>query len=405
MTKKSILFVDDEPNVLQGLRRMLRSMRDSWDIDTADDGEQALDKLANKPFDVIISDMRMPGMDGAQLLQTVRDRYPQIVRIVLSGQSDQESVLRAIGSTHQYISKPCDAETLKATIDRACALHQVLENEALRELVSKLKTVPSMPNLYLDVMREIRSPDPNIEKVGHIIGRDAGMTAKILQLVNSAFFGFFKSIQDPIRAVNVLGLDNIRSLIISIHIFSEFSEEELRKFDLSYLWRHNLEVAECAKALAKDANMPQSVVEESYMAGLLHDVGKLILMANLPDQFKAAIELAKCDRISINQAEQKVIGSTHGAIGGYLLGLWGLPASTIEAIAYHHHPEDFPDSAASPLTFVAIANELVLTAQEDSSHKQTWNVEAYLQSLNLASKLEAWREQCTKIIRKDETHE
>src|SRR5262245_37814840 len=99
---KKILFVDDEPNVLQGLERMLRSMRHEWEMQFAMSGPAALERLAEQTFDVIVSDMRMPGMTGAQLLTEVSQRHPHIVRIILSGQADQEDILRSVGPTHQY---------------------------------------------------------------------------------------------------------------------------------------------------------------------------------------------------------------------------------------------------------------------------------------------------------------
>jgi len=113
--KKRVLFVDDEPRILDGRRRMLRSMRHEWKMSFAETGQEALAILANQPFDVVVVDMRMPGMDGVQLLSEVRKRH-QIIRIVLSGTADREAILRAVGLAHQYLSKPCDAETLKSVL-------------------------------------------------------------------------------------------------------------------------------------------------------------------------------------------------------------------------------------------------------------------------------------------------
>src|SRR5256885_11774657 len=124
-----ILFVDDEPKVTEGLHRMLRSMRREWEMTFATSGAEALEKLSAKPFDVVVSDMRMPGMDGCQLLTEVMRRHPQVVRIILSGYSDKETIMRSIGLAHHYLSKPCDAETLKETIRRACDLRDQLEEE------------------------------------------------------------------------------------------------------------------------------------------------------------------------------------------------------------------------------------------------------------------------------------
>src|SRR5581483_5953516 len=173
---KRILFVDDEPNILQGLQRMLRPMRHEWDIAFAQSGPEALKLLEQSPFDIVVSDMRMPRMNGAQFLAEVRDRHPQIVRIILTGQSDQEAILRAIGSTHQYLSKPCNADTLKSTVARACALRDLLASDALKKLVSKMTTLPSPSSLYCQMIAALEAPNTSLHQVAEIVAKDVGMT-------------------------------------------------------------------------------------------------------------------------------------------------------------------------------------------------------------------------------------
>jgi len=401
MSKKHILFVDDEPNVLQGLTRMLRPLRHEWEIVTAESGNEALSILAESSFDVIVTDMRMPGMDGAQLLNEVMKRYPQIVRIVLSGQSDQESILRSVGPTHQYLSKPCDAETLKATVDRACNLRDVLASATLRRLASQMQSLPSLPSIYMEVLKEVRSPEPAIEKIGRLISRDAAMTAKILQLVNSAFFGFYSHITDPCRAVTILGLDKIRSLVLTIHIFTQFNQAQLTRFNLDALWHHNLYVGQCAKEISVQQNAGKATIEESFMAGMLHDTGKLILMANLPDDYQKALATAKQKSITENQAEYEVFGTSHAEIGAYLLGLWGLPTPIVEAIAFHHRPTACTNQNFSPLTTVYAADMLVREAQNEKCEAETNLDTDYLNQLGLVDKVPAWQVLCRETVSKE----
>lgn len=405
MSKKNILFVDDEPNVLQGLQRMLRSMRNEWDIATAGGGEEALAMLAKEAFDVIVTDMRMPDMDGAQLLQEVMKTYPQIVRIVLSGQSDQESVFRAIGPTHQYLSKPCDTVTLKATVDRACTLHEVLKNDILRQIISKLQSIPSLPSLYTEIMKEIRSDEPSIEKIGRIIAKDVGMTAKILQIVNSAFFGFYNNVQDPTRAITILGLDKVRSLVLTIHIFTEFKQEYLNRFKVSELWEHNLHVGECAKELAVLEKKDKQFIDECYMAGLLHDSGKMVLMANLPDDYIKVLATAKESHCTIGAAEKNIIGATHDQVGAYLLGLWGLPTPILEAVLYHHYPTQCVHTEIVPLAFVHAANALVRKIRPAPEGENDTLDEAYMEAIGFQDKIEKWTTCCANLLEKDDLHD
>ncbi len=222
--KKSILFVDDEANVLSGLRRMLRGQREEWDCEFADSGQAALALIAERDgFDVIVTDMRMPGMDGAQLLEQVKQVSPRTVRLVLSGQSDQELTMKAVGPAHQFLSKPCDAETLVNVIKRACALRDRLAPGGLTNLVSQLDRLPSMPGIYRRLVHELQSPDVGVAEVGRIIAEDPAMTSKILQLVNSSFFCFQQRISDPVQAAMILGINTIKALVLSVHVFGQLA--------------------------------------------------------------------------------------------------------------------------------------------------------------------------------------
>ena len=156
--KSKILFVDDEENVIHGLKRMLRTMRHEWDMGFAMSGQGALDILDGEPYDVLVTDMRMPAMSGTQLLNEVMNRYPHMVRIVLSGNADQEMILKSVRSAHQYLSKPCSPEILKSTVARAHALRGVLADDSLKGLVSGIETLPSLPSLYVEIMEALQSP-------------------------------------------------------------------------------------------------------------------------------------------------------------------------------------------------------------------------------------------------------
>lgn len=399
MAKTKILFVDDEPKVLQGIVRMLRSMREEWEVDTAESGEEALHKLEQSPADVLVSDMRMPGMDGAQLLTEVMKRHPQIIRIVLSGQSDQDTVMRSIGPTHQYLSKPCDTDTLKRTIQRAYQLRGLLADPGLRQLVSQMQSIPSMPALYTEVLHELQSPDPDLDKVGWIISRDMGMTGKILHLVNSAFFGFYSSVSNPTRAITILGLDKVRSLVLSIHIFSQFDQTRLSNFQVDALWRHSLRVGQTAKEIAFKFSPDKVLSEEAFMAGLLHDAGILVLMANRPDDYARVLSLQQQGDDSLEAIEHSIFGASHAEIGAYLFGLWGLADPILEAVAYHHHPEACLNSNFSALSAVHIADQLDATNVRETDPQPPPATRDYLTALGLDPEAEwiAWRQLNTEI--------
>ena len=396
--KKRILFVDDEPNILEGLQRMLRDMRQEWDMHFAKSGQEALDCLSREPFDVVISDMRMPGMDGAQLLTEVMRRHPQIVRIILSGHSDQDIILKAVRPAHQYLSKPCDPETLKSVVRRACAVRDLLADASIKRMISTMESLPTLPSLYVEIMEELRSPNASIQKTGKIISKDVGMTAKVLQLVNSAFFGLPRHVSSPGQAVALIGLDTVKALVLSVHIFTQFAPKELTS--LEGLWKHSLTTSLFAKIIAREENQKQTFIDDCFMTGLLHDLGKLILSVNLPDRYRQIHAGAIERNISLWDAEREVLGVTHSEVGAYLLGLWGLPDDTVEGLAFHHCPNACQRSNFSLLTAVHSANALAHEECAEKSMEVLPHIDVdYLSKLGIANRLPRWKEVCSKALK------
>jgi DNA-binding NarL/FixJ family response regulator len=314
-----ILFVDDEPLLLSGLQRSLRPLRREWNATFVVGGVEALEALAREPFDVVVTDMRMPGMDGAALLHEVMRLYPDMLRLVLSGQSDLESVVKSAGVTHQYLSKPCSIEALKDAVNRAVSLHQLLADSSLKQLLSRLRTIPSVPPLYVELMQCVKSNEASIEKVSAIIQKDMGMSAKVLQLANSAL-GTSGRIASTAEAVVYLGLDAIRTLLLTLHAFSEFQPAASSNFCLQGLWRHSLATGALAEHIIQTLPEDSGAHGQMGMIGLLHDVGRLVLAANLPENFERAHQLAMEKEIPPWGAEREVFGATHAEVGAYLIG-------------------------------------------------------------------------------------
>ena len=390
--KPQILFVDDEPLVLQGLQRSMRSMRNEWDMAFLDNAAAALAFMAETPVSVIVSDMRMPVMNGAQLLGEVMKRHPKTVRLILSGHADQELILQCVGSTHQFLSKPCDPEQLRATVRRAMDLESNLKNERLQQLVGRMEHLPSVPSLYSEIVDKMHDPEVVLEDVGAIIAKDAGMTAKMLKLVNSAFFGLRREVSSPAEAVSYLGLDTIKSLVLSMHAFSQFETANAAGFSLAAVWNHSMATAAAAKQLTLMETHDRKLMDEAFVAGLLHDAGKIALAFNFPDEYTKIMAQAQANGGDLIRAEQEILGANHADVAGYLLGLWGLPTPVVEAIALHHHPGLSHNDSFSPLTAVHVANAL-LNASPDQSPAVDWK---YLERLQCADRLDSWRETLLK---------
>ncbi len=388
-----ILFVDDEKRILEGLKRMLRPFRKEWSLSFAQDGREALEILEEESFDVIVSDMRMPGIDGAELLSTVREKYPNMVRIILSGQSDQEKIIRSVGPSHQFLSKPSNPEEIRKTIQAIRVFKELFKDESLKKIVGGMTSLPSLPSLYTEVMEKVNSPTASLADVGEAIAKDPGMTAQILKLVNSAYFGLSQEVTSPAVAVNLLGLNTVTSLILTVQVFKELSPELMSRFKLDLLWDKSLLLAKVARAIAMEETGEKKAADEAYTAGLLADCGKVILASGFPDRFARVVEDSGGDCLWAVEEEEKVFGVSHGPVGGYLMELWGLPGPVVAAIAFHHHPslarqEEF--SALAAVHAAACLERSVARGEEDLVPAELDT--AFLEKLGLEKKVAAWRE-------------
>ncbi len=358
MNRQQILFVDDEPMLLQGLQRLLRPFRTEWDTAFVESGRAALELLAERHFDVIVSDMRMPGMNGAELLQEVMRRYPAMVRIVLSGHADKELVSQCVGVAHQYISKPCDPEQLKTLIRNACLLSSKLVDDEVKRVIGAIDRLPSVPEVYLELKAALKEEEADPRKLGAILRKDIGMTAKILKLVNSSFFGLRRTISDPQDAVAYLGIDTVKTLVLTNSIFEQSKPFQTRFFGISDVWQHSMTVAAGAKAIARAEGLDAVRVEDAFVGGILHDVGVLILASNFPDTYDKVADLVITEQLLIPTAEQEFFGATHAEVGAYLLGLWGLPAPILGIVSLHHRAYLEDATALTPLLAVHAADVL-----------------------------------------------
>lgn len=391
----NILFVDDEPNILDGLKRMLRPMRLEWSMTFVNSGAEALAEFENQHIDVIVTDMKMPGIDGAQLLTAVMEKYPHTIRIILSGYSEREMIMKSVGTAHQYLSKPCDPDTVKATVNRVSALRNLLTDEKLRGLISQLPNVPSLPSLYSQLIDTLNKPDSSTRTVAEIVKKDIGMTLKLLQIVNSAFFGLRRQISDSREAVEFLGLDTINSLTLGLGIISQIESRSAGE-TLADIWSHSMSVAVLAQKIAA-CERPETA-SDAFTAGLLHDLGKVVLATNLPAKYKLVLELVSREGVSGSEAEKRIFDATHCEVGAFLIGLWGLPTEVVRAVAYHNSPADGESSGFTALTAVHAANAIQGWVARGEPGRTPDNLDAeYIDSLGLSARLPVWMDICANF--------
>ncbi len=385
MPRDRILFVDDEPQILRGLQRMLRPMRDEWEVEVAESGREGLEKLAQSHFDVVVSDMRMPGMSGAQMLEQVAVDHPSTIRIILSGQAAEQELMQAVNAAHQYLAKPCDPDQLKAAIGRATALRNLLHADALVDVVSTMTTLPSFPSAYGEIMAIVNSDEPSLDAIGAVVSRDPGMAAKVLQLVNSSFFGIARTVGDVKQAVSLLGVERILSLVLGVHVFRELDGAKAAGIDLDHLFHRCAATAQHAHDIAVAEGADKEQAGYAQVAGLLSVAGTLVLAGQFPERYAEA--LAQGGRhVATEEAELDVFQATSPQVGAYLLGLWGLPPSIVEAVAFYRNPGALPPTDGfRPLTALHAAAAL------DPHHEpELAPDEEYLAGVGVLDRLEKW---------------
>lgn len=353
---RHVMFVDDDPDVLSGMRRMLHSMRAEWRMTFACSGPAAIAVFESGLVDVVVSDMRMPDMDGAELLAVVRRRWPGTVRMVLSGFADEGAALRSVSVAHRFLSKPCRPEDLLLAVRGACDLQDRLSQPELRVLVAGLGVLPSPPGSYAAITEALADPQVSAQRVALIIERNLACAAKLLQIVNSAFFGLARPVTSIRDAVAYLGLGSVRDVVLAVEVANLLSGGSPAVVkEVAAVHEQSVAVASAAQEM-----VPRTRSQDAFVAGLLHDVGRLALAMVAPEQF-LLIQNDLRHGMDITAAEQQRLGASHADIGAYLLQLWGLPLTLVDAVARHHDPDAVND-ADPVVAAVAVAALHVVTS-------------------------------------------
>lgn len=349
-----VVFVDDEPGVLHGIERMLFAQRVPWDVYCIPDPEEAIELIDRTPVDVVVADLKMPKIDGAELLRHVRDRQPQAVRIVLSAANEPELLRRAFDVAHGFLAKPCPAVDLVAQVERGWHLRRMLEDPALRQVANDIGALPPAPGCWLELSRLMADERTDASAVAAVVGRDPGLAAKVLQLCNSAYFSAGRPIADIPSAVVRLGFATVREIVLLTEAYTRFNA------DAKAVARSQRESA-LAAGLVPALGLDGPVTEVARTAALLAGIGDTLLA-----------------RRSMPASEREQVAP---AIGAYLLALWNLPPSVVEAVALREWPAR-AGAALGPVGATHVATRLARGRSPD---------EDWLEQAGLAAALPRWR--------------
>ena len=393
--RKRLLFVVGDKSQQQSLDQMLQPMRKRWPITVAVASADTSSLLAAGPYAAIVSDAQLAGQSGIKYLTEFTAQSPSTLRILRCDGNDQAELKRHTGPAIQGLALNADVETVESSLERMFLLDTWMSNPAIKTLVGRMKQLPSLPTLYTQVVTELQKPDASIEFVARLIATDPMMAAKILQVVNSPFFGLTSEITEPAAAVMFLGTERTKSLVLLAKVFSQFEKSRCEGFSQEQLWRHSMATGAFARSIMMTETRNARLADMAFTAGLLHDVGKLLLAANLPPEYSGLIAQAARRNLSESEIEAEALGATHAELGACLLGLWSLPIPILHAVAWHHRPSLGPDNEFSILTAVHAANAFDYEKKKAADAASAVIVDfKHMEDIGMTEHLNTWRKLC-----------
>lgn len=389
---RRILFVDDDELILRSMERVLRrpALENGWQLCFATDGQAALDEMSRAPVEVILCDVNMAKMSGATLLRYVQERDPSVVRILLSGHTGLDVLRSALPYAHQFLPKPCDAQLLKSTLDSACGVRNLLTRPEMRHLVGPRNELPSAPRTFIELSNALSNPDART--VSEIIERDTAISARVLELVSSAFYGLPRAITSIAGAVAYLGVEAIKALVLSVEVSRMFPlTQTIPDFSLDALQRHGMKVAQFAKRIL--GHEPAGDV--LLVAGLLQDTGQVVLASRAAPRFGSALSTASTRKQPLHEIELELFGASHAEVGAYLLGLWGLPQRIVSTVANHLEPQRTGSRIFDAAAALYVANHLIVdpdvpALDQPLPHSVALDL-GFLRVVGVAHQLDEWR--------------
>lgn len=387
-----VVFVDDDEVELSRLREMMAPLATAWTMTFVSSAEEALQIIRQQEIDVVVSDMSMPRMDGGELFRTMKAEYPDIVRIIMSNRAELPRVMRVVSIAHQFLTKPCEPAELRSLVARAAEMHQRLSNPELRKIIGQIGSLPSPSTIVMELNSLLAHPDAQVKDVAPVIQDDVAISAKVLQMVNSAYFGLSHHMTDIRDAVAYLGLDTVRNLTVAVEVFRTLgSERNVPTGIVDEIHAHSTAVAHLARELV----INKEHAHDAYVGGLLHDVGHLALATRSPDMYVEIREKVTAGG-HILDVEREILGATHADIGAYLLQLWALPYRVIEAVARHHDAPDLVETGMNAIHATYIAEHLL--SQQHNAAEGFWEFSeeekqidpVYLARLDMTERVASW---------------
>ncbi len=335
---------------------MLGAILDNeYEVFTVGSGREGLEFLAQTPVDIVVSDLVMPEMNGQEFMSHVATEHPESMRIVISAYDDQLTVAQCLMFGHRYFNKSIDLSNLASILKRIGRLKHQIGGGKLKKIICALGALPTLPRLYLQLTEALNSPFSSLQEMADIIQQDPGLTLKTLQIANSAYFGIARRVVTALEAVQIIGIEVLRGIVLCVHAFKFYQDRPIKSLSAAELWNDSLRIAHAARCLAEREHLSRAECDEAFISGLFHDIGKLVMAANADADYEQVVQKSRAEGRPIEQVEAELLGATHAQVGAYLLGLWGLPEGIVDAIENHHSLESITKPGFSPATALHVA--------------------------------------------------
>lgn len=401
MNNGRVLLIHDQTSNDQRFESVVKFLPDQWQSKTVVTGAEALKVLDEESFDVVVCAGRLSDVDGGpELLKDIGGRYPGTLRFLVMQCALDKSVIHKTWSVvHQYIWLDCTPENIALLISDSLKLHQVLANDNLRQRIAVIGSLPSSPEVHSRLICALQDDNVSIAQIAELVGQDVGIAAKVLSTANSAGFGLRGRVDNLLQAINTLGMDTVVSIVFAAGAFNQFKAPALAGYSVESVHNHGIAVGTRARLVAHAFGMDNTLTNNAMLAGTMHDIGKLVMITHFQDEFQRSVQQAEKLSISLHEAETNIMGVNDAVIGAYMLSLWGLQDSIVEAVAWHGSPSEASSPIITPLTAVHLA---YATERDECKRIRDDKLSAidlaYLDALGITEQLPTIRNFCSGAV-------
>jgi HD-like signal output (HDOD) protein len=389
MGQNSILLALADPQTSDDITQALGA---AWETTAVPSDTEALGLLEKRSFDALLVDFNLGSPDASDLLNQALTKHPETVRFLLAYEADLALVAAKVDGPHQILPKPIEPASLRSRIESGVAPEPSNSEQKGNEAAGGLTACPIIPSIYSEVLKALESPGVTARELGEIIARDAALSAELLGLTNSTYLGLPRNVTDPIKAAESLGSETVKVLVMALRFLAERSGLKPGYLSFEQLWKHSINVAQIARDLVLFETKDRILASQALAAGLVHDLGKVVLVSNFEDIYGRVHSLARKQPVALWDIEKEMFGANHGEIGACLLGMWNLPGYIVEAAALHHEPPVGEQQQFTPLAAVHIANVLEYElGPSDGCRVAPVTYAPFLNELGLLERLPVWR--------------